>query len=66
MIPYLDEIGITVTDFRDAYKSMYKPLYLYKMTVSIPQAESAFLLFKKKADYTGIFKLNTLLAESWL
>ena len=32
MIAYLDEIGITVTDSGMHIRSMYKPLYLYKMT----------------------------------
>ena len=63
MIAYLDEIGITVTDFRDAYKEYVQTLILIQNDCLAYHKQKAPSYYSKKADYTSIFKLNTLLAE---
>ena len=63
MIAYLDEIGITVTDFRDAYMEYVQTLILIQNDCLAYHKQKAPSYYSKKADYTSIFKLNTLLAE---
>ena len=56
MIAYL-------TDFRDAYKEYVQTLILIQNDCLAYHKQKAPSYYSKKADYTSIFKLNTLLAE---
>lgn len=64
MTTYLNEIGIVVSDFRDAYKEYVQTLIKIQNDCLTYHKQKATSYYSRKADYTSIFKLNSMLADS--